>query len=237
MNSAKWEKFSDGPLTIAALIFLVAYAWQVLGDLSGSAYTVTQVVMWITWGVFGIDYVIGLCLARQRGRWFLRHLLDLAIVLLPILRPLRLLRLVALLTVFQRVAGTNLRGRVAVYIVGSTFALILLSGLAMLDAERHAIDTHITSYGDALWWASATVTTVGYGDVYPVTVTGRFIAVGLMLSGIALLGMVTATLASWLVQRVAEQDEAAQVATRREVSELAGQVEELTRLLKDRKAL
>jgi hypothetical protein len=68
----------------------------------------------------------------------------------------------------------------------------------MIDAERDAPDASIAIMGDALWWA---ITTVGYGDRYPTTTTGRAIAVELMMAGIALLGVVTATLASWLVDR------------------------------------
>ncbi|EME62530.1 ion transport protein, partial [Rhodococcus ruber BKS 20-38] len=123
------------------------------------------------------------------------------------LRPLRLLRLVTLLGVVHRSVGTALRGRVIVYASGSTALLLVVSSLAMLDAERTAPDATITTYPDALWWSAVTVTTVGYGDFAPVTATGRLIAVALMIAGIALLGVVTATLASWLVERVGEQDE------------------------------
>ena len=101
----------------------------------------------------------------------------------------------------------------------------------MLDAERNYPDASITTFGDALWWACTTITTVGYGDRYPVSVTGRFIAVALMLGGIALLGTITATIASWLVQRVTEQDQASQAATRQQVDKLSRQVQVLQDLL------
>ncbi len=83
-----------------------------------------------------------------------------------------------------------------------------------------------------------TVTTVGYGDTYPVTTTGRFVAGGLMLAGIALLGVVTASLASWLVERVADVEEESQAATRRDVEALSNEVAalraEIARLADDR---
>ncbi len=81
-----------------------------------------------------------------------------------------------------------------------------MGALAMLDAERDGRGP-IQSFGDALWWALETITTVGYGDMYPATVEGRFVAVGLMLSGIAVIGVVTATFASWLLERVEEIEE------------------------------
>jgi voltage-gated potassium channel len=72
-----------------------------------------------------------------------------------------------------------------------------------------------------------TVTTVGYGDRYPVTTEGRFIAGGLMLAGVALLGIVTASLASWLIDRVREVEEEAQAATRADVAALTAEVRAL----------
>ncbi len=78
-----------------------------------------------------------------------------------------------------------------------------------------------------------TVSTVGYGDRFPLTGTGRFVAAGLMLAGIALLGVVTASLASWLLERVAEVEEASQAATRRDVEELTAEVAALREALSD----
>ena len=106
----------------------------------------------------------------------------------------------------------------------------------MLDAERNAVGAKITTFPDALWWSATTVTTVGYGDTVPVTGAGRLVAVGLMVGGIALLGAVTATLASWIIQRVAQDDEANQSATRTQVAELTAQIAALrTELAGDHK--
>jgi voltage-gated potassium channel len=78
--------------------------------------------------------------------------------------------------------------------------------VAVLDAERSEPSASIKNFGDAVWWAVTTITTVGYGDRYPVTGTGRVAGVGLMLGGIALLGVVTAALASWFVEHVTRQE-------------------------------
>lgn len=106
-------------------------------------------------------------------------------------------------------AGESLRGRVATYVAGSAALLVFVGALAVLDAEQSVPDAKILTFGDALWWAVATITTVGYGDLYPVTAVGRFVAAALMLSGIAVLGVVTASIASWLVQRVSATTETA----------------------------
>ncbi len=148
-----------------------------------------------------------------------------------LLRPLRLLRLVTLLSVLNRTGSQGLRGRVVTYAAGGTTLLVLCGALAITDAERSQTGATITSFGDALWWAVSTMTTVGYGDTYPITTTGRVVAAFLMLGGIAVLGVVTATLASWLVERVTEANEAEQAATRAQVLELSNQVGQLQRTL------
>ena len=159
------------------------------------------------------------------------HLLDLAVIALPILRPLRLLRLVMLLKALNRGATNSLRGRIAVYVAGGTALLLFCGALAILDAERGHPGANIESFGDAAWWAVVTVSTVGYGDRYPVTAEGRAVALGLMLGGVALLGVVTASIASWLIARVQEVENVAEAATRADVAALAARVEELHRVL------
>src|SRR5664279_5598603 len=202
-------RLTEIPLLVSAIAFLVAYAWAVLAQLQGGWSTLVAAVMTLSWAIFVVDYFVRLFLAKDKRKWFVRNLLDLAIVVLPMLRPLRLLRLVAVLAVFQRIGGTHLVGRVVLYVSVSTVMLIFVGSLAMLSVERHQPGATITSYGDALWWAVVTMTTVGYGDMYPVSAEGRLIAVALMVGGIALLGVVTATAATWLIQKVSEQRDSA----------------------------
>ena len=170
-------------------------------------------VIAITWAMFGLDYVVRVYLTDQRKRYVLHHAHDLVILVIPVLRPLRLLRLLVLLRVLSRQAADSLRGRVAVYVSASAVLVIFCSGLAIRDAERGHHHANITSFGDALWWSVTTVTTVGYGDHYPVTTEGRFVAVGVMLAGIALIGVVTASFASWLIDRVRKVETESQAAT------------------------
>jgi voltage-gated potassium channel len=112
------------------------------------------------------------------------------------------------ISVLNRQLRNDVRGRVIVYVV-STVALVgFVSSLAVLEAERDAPNATITTFGDAVWWTLTTISTVGYGDRYPVTLEGRIVAASLMVAGIALLGVVTASIASWFVEnlrRAAEQ--------------------------------
>jgi voltage-gated potassium channel len=229
----RWEAAADWPLTVAAVVFLAAYAWPILEPDLGSPWRGwCRAVTWLAWALFAIDYVVRLALSRQRLLFVRRNVPDLAVVALPLLRPLRLLRLLTLLSVLNRYAGASLRGRVAVYVAGSTSLVLFVASLAVLDAERGREGSNIETFGDALWWAMTTVTTVGYGDRFPVTGTGRAIAFGLMLAGIALLGVVTASLASWLIEKVQQVEEEAQTATRRDVAALAAEVSELREALR-----
>ena len=219
-----WERRSEWPLTAIALAFLAVYAWEVIAGLRGAARAGTELAMDVMWAVFIADYLVRLALAPQRGRWFVRHLFDLAVVALPVLRPLRLVRLIALIGVLHRGAGMALRGRITAYTAGGVTLLVVVSSLAVLDAERGAPGTPIRTYGEAVWWALATITTVGYGDLAPVTAVGRWAAVLLMIGGVALAGVVTATLASWIVSLVAEESAEQEAATRAQVEVLQRQV-------------
>ncbi|WP_203416590.1 potassium channel family protein [Jiangella ureilytica] len=224
----RWEQRTEWPLMAAALLFLVSYAWPILDpDLSPGLVAACAAVGWATWAVFGLDYLVRIALAEHRGRFVAHNLVDLAVVALPLLRPLRLLRVLTMLRFLNRSAATAFRGRVIIYVTGAAALLIFVAALAVLEAERLHPEATITEFGDAAWWALTTMTTVGYGDHVPVTGTGRVVASALMLGGIALLGTVTATLASWIVQRIAENDTSEQAATRAQVEALAVEIRAL----------
>ncbi|MBT9257509.1 potassium channel family protein [Phycicoccus sp. MAQZ13P-2] len=237
VRRARWESATEWPLTAAALFFLVAYAWPILDPtLSGGWLTALEVLSWTAWAAFLVDYLVRLRLASHKVEFVRHNLLDLAVVVLPLLRPLRLLRLVTLLAVLNRKAGGSLRGRVSVYVAGAAVMVILVASLAELQAERGAPGALIRTFGDALWWAATTVTTVGYGDLHPVTTQGRWVAVGLMLAGIALIGVVTATFASWLIEQVQDIEEASRAATAQDVETLSEQITRLQRTVDELRA-
>jgi voltage-gated potassium channel len=233
MTQQRYRDLAEWPLMATALVFLAAYAWQVIGRFEGSRADWLEIVMWMTWCVFVLDYVANLWLAENRRQWFIRNLHELVIVAVPFFRPLRLLRLVTLLSVMHRTVGETLRGRVVTYVAGSAALLVFVGALAVLDVEQWAPDAKILTFGDALWWATSTITTVGYGDMYPVTPIGRLVATALMMSGIAVLGVVTASIASWLVQRVEDTAESVAEAVeepmRVEVAELVAEIALLRR--------
>ena len=117
----------------------------------------------------------------------------------------RLLSLAVVIKVLQRAVGDTIRGRVIVYTACGAVLIVYAASLAILEIERQHPGAKIATFGDAVWWSITTVTTVGYGDLSPVTGMGRVVAVALMLAGISLVGIITATLASWIVQRVSQR--------------------------------
>ena len=143
-------------------------------------------------------------------------------------RPLRLLRLVKVLHVLGRTSGMAVRGKLTVYTIGSVSMLIYVSALAVYAVERGAEGSSITDFPTALWWAFVTATTVGYGDHTPVTVYGKLVAVGLMFTGIALIGMITAMLASWIVDQVNAEAEEREEEAQSETDRLRRDIRELT---------
>lgn len=223
----RWEAATYWPLTVAALAFLVAYTFHVIGDLRGVWAVVTTTVVTVTWVMFIGDYLARLLMSRPRGLWIRKHLFDIAIVMLPTLRPIRLLGALTRLSSFSRTAGSSLRAGLLIYGAGAALLLIWQAALAVLAAERHAPGATITSFGDAVWWAFCTVTTVGYGDFVPVTVQGRVVAVLLMLGGVVLVGLIVATFSSWVVERAGRGHEEQLPASRADVHEVLREIDEL----------
>ena len=247
-KTQQWSERTEKPLLVAALIFLVVITIPLYyPDLPGpvrSLLTGVDVVVWVT---FVVDYLVRLRLAERRGRFLRDHFLDLLVLAVPFLRPLRLVRAIGLFGSITQRAGRTSQGRTTRQVFLAAAALVVLAGGLVLDAERDRADANIRTPGDALWWAVSTVTTVGYGDRYPTTGLGRVVAALLMLVGVALLGVVSGGIATTFLRQftslgdldesVEELDEAVEVVIDQEgltllaLAEVNGRLERLERLL------
>ncbi|MFE3760659.1 potassium channel family protein [Streptomyces sp. NPDC059104] len=221
-RQARWERRTQVPLLVLAVAFAVAYAVPIVApDAGEGVHRACTHAEWVVWAAFAVDYMVRLGLATDRRVFVRTHWLDLAAVVLPLVQPLRLLRLVATLMLVGRRARMAPQVRLTTYVAGAVVGLLMFGSLAVLSVERDAPRGNIKNLGDAVWWSFTTMTTVGYGDHSPTTGLGRLIAVGLMLSGIALLGVVTANIAAWFIARFERDDqvERLQLAALRELQD------------------
>ncbi|MFE2148336.1 potassium channel family protein [Streptomyces sp. NPDC059456] len=223
----RWERRSQTPLLVLAVAFAVAYAVPiVVPDANARVHRACTVTEWVVWGAFAADYLMRLGLSTAKRAFVRTHWLDLGAVLLPMFQPLRLLRLVSTLLLVGRRARMAPQIRLTTYVAGAVVGLLMFGSLAVLSVERDAPKGNIKNLGDAVWWSFTTMTTVGYGDHSPTTGLGRIIAVGLMLSGIALLGVVTANIAAWFISRF-ERDDRVERAQTAAIAELSAEVRAL----------
>ena len=139
--------------------------------------------------------------------------------LLRILRALRATRVLSKVMMQQRRQSTSFA---AAFIA---FLLILGASTAILHFET-APESNIKSAGDAVWWAFTTVTTVGYGDRFPISTAGRVIAVLLMTAGVGLFGVFSASLAAWFLVPEGEAAESEIAGLREEIAALRRAIED-----------
>jgi voltage-gated potassium channel len=209
---------TDVPLLVLAVLWLPLLLIPLVIKIPPATAGVMQTIDDLVWGVFVTEYLIRFYLAPSRWRFFWRHLIDLAVIVLPALRALRVFRLVRLLRPLMAtragLTATSALRRIRELFTHRGLHLVLLAVLGVilmcaaleLAFEQHAPGATIRGFGDALWWAIVTVTTVGYGDKVPVSAGGKGVAVILMITGIGLVGVLSATVASYFVEQRAGQD-------------------------------
>lgn len=195
-----WEKKAEKPMMLLSLIFAVIIVLPSADSLAPSWKHWLSHIDLAIWIIFGIDYFGKLLISNDRTRFVKTHLFELAIVVLPFARPLRLLRLIPLVGYFLRMSQHRLSGRLLQFALLAAVLIVVASASIMFEIERHAPNPNIHSFGDALWWSVASITTVGYGDLYPTTGAGRSLAAVVLVAGIGVIGIVTASIAATFVR-------------------------------------
>jgi voltage-gated potassium channel len=216
---ATWRRRTDIPLLLLAVGSLPLLLLEVVSDrLTKTDQNFITTVNVLVFIAFAVDYLVELSITKKRVTFVRTQWASLLIVvsqflaLLPalgflgILRGARALRIaVTVIRVIGIGAASKKRGRrffkekaasVAFGLAGFT---LISSAVAFTIAEDVGDQRRIQSFFDALWWSAATITTVGYGDIYPVTAAGRVIAVFTMVVGISTLAVVTARIAQFLI--------------------------------------
>jgi voltage-gated potassium channel len=207
----RFEKVTEFPLLVLAIAMIPLIAIPMTMELDPA---VRRAIAWSDtgiWIVFGVELSVRTYLVERRIAYLTRHWFDVLIVALPFLRPLRVvrsaraLRLVRVIRVGPFAARTWASGHALLKRRGLQW--VLLGGLAVVFTSAGAVTVFehdsggsIHNYGTGLWWAISTITTVGYGDTFPVSPQGRVVAVILMVVGITFFSWITANVAAFLVE-------------------------------------
>jgi voltage-gated potassium channel len=207
----RFEKATELPLLVLAIAMIPLIAIPMTMDLDPAARRAIEWSDTGIWIAFGAELSFRTYLVERRSAYLTRHWFDVLIVALPFLRPLRVvrsaraLRLVRVARLGPFAARTWASGRALLKRRGLQW--VMLGGLATMFAAAGAVTVfehdsggNIQNYGTGLWWAISTITTVGYGDTFPVSPQGRAVAVILMVVGITFVSWFTANVAAFLVE-------------------------------------
>lgn len=203
---ASIERWTEWPQTILAVALIPILLIPHLTNVSAATRSTLDDLDYLIWGFFLADLLVCVAIAPRRLRYLRHHWVDVVLVALPMIRPLRAVRsfrLVRALSATDRVmigARRIFVHRGLHYIMLSAIVIIVTAGAIAPILERDAAGSTIRSFPDGIWWAVSTVTTVGYGDVYPKTAMGRGLGVALMLIGVGLFGVITANLSAFFIE-------------------------------------
>ncbi|MBM7702029.1 potassium channel family protein [Metabacillus iocasae] len=189
------------------ILFVLALISFVLTWSEEGRYHLLDTFVWIT---FVIDISVRFFSAPRKWEYIKRNPLDIIAVIpldnvFQLSRVVRLIRALRLLIIIRRYAlpvaqALNKYGLSKA--LSAVTILIFLTSIPIVHFEPS-----ITNYSDAIWWSIVTATTVGYGDISPETLVGRFIAILLMLFGIGLIGMITGSITSYFLSEENNPDE------------------------------
>ena len=196
----------DHFLMILGFAYLGIYSVQVLANPPSEVFMALEIGGWIIYVLFLLDLlariIVWLPQFRRLSGWLQftkENWLAIVAAAIPALRSFRVLRVLIVLRGVAPYVQSRM-AKVAVMVGVALPLIVFTASLSVLEAERGDPDAFIQSFGDALWWSMVTVTTVGYGDLFPVTADGRFVGTFLIFTGIGLFSTVTALIASWVMK-------------------------------------
>jgi len=234
---------------ILSIYVLVALFIESVYDLPRDTLEVLRFMDHIICLFFLTDFIIRFRRAKSKKKFMRWGWIDLlsSIPMLDVFRYGRIIRVVRVLRILRAVRSTKLilyylfrnKTQGTFSLVSSVSILLVIFGaIAMLQLEKGVEGSNIQNAHDALWWAFVTITTVGYGDFYPVTFEGRIIAAILMTAGVGLFGTFTGFVASWFLEEDEDkQDQHIITNLRSEVNDLNTKLDQLTILIQKQNKL
>lgn len=199
----------DLPMAILALVALVLILIDLTTEISAAWRTRINIVFWFVWSAFLLEYIAKLLLSENKRTYIRTHWIELATLMVPFLRILRVFRVVRLtrsvavlrLLLYSRFGISEL-GKILshrVFYLSIVTAIVILSGaVGIYILEVNAPGTQTRSFNDALWMSAALVTTVA-SDIWPTTAGGRVLAFILMLYSMVVFGYLAASIAAFFV--------------------------------------
>ena len=210
-RNTNYEFFIISLTGFSVFLILFQYYYDPLGQVLVAVFVFDYIVSII----LTVDFAIRIKKSKQGYKYFLTHLYEIP-ALIPLytltmletdtvygagLKSLRLVQIFRFMHVLSRtlIMMDEIKNRI-LYVVLLSLITVTMGAFTMYVVEHNAPNSKITSLGDAFWWAAVTVTTVGYGDVYPVTVEGRVIATIIMVIGIAILSILISTVGAQFIE-------------------------------------
>ena len=219
-----------------SLYALGALAVQTLAPLPPGTRQILEYADTGVCGLFFLDFLIQLARAPNKWAYFSRWgWIDLlsSVPMVDALRVGRLARVLRILRVLRGVRSTKLiasliieRRAQGAFLAAALLAILLVvfASIAVLQFEAGLEEANIRSAADALWWSVVTITTVGYGDRFPITSEGRAVAALLMVSGVGLFGTLSGFLAAWFLAPPAQEQH-------NELEQIRAELAEMRRIL------
>jgi voltage-gated potassium channel len=196
----EWQKKTAGISIGASLIFTISFIYPIYWYPVGSHIkSLCEFINYATWILFALDYAYQVRLSQDKKKFIRTHFFQLLLVALPFFRPLRELRILAFTAQVGSRSKKSLIKSIPLVMSGAAVLMIVVMGAAILDIERGAPGATIKTPMDALWWGLVTVTTIGYGDKFPVTTEGRLVAGILIIFGVGMISALTASYAAWIM--------------------------------------
>ena len=200
MTLTQWQKKMALPTLILSLIYTASFVYPIYWySVSHSVKVLCLIVNYVSWVAFAVDYLIQLKLVPDNKKYLKTHIVELLLVLVPFFRPLRALRALVFTTQASIRSRQTFIKSIPLVMTGAAIVMIVIMGAAILDIERNAPGSNIHTPMDALWWGLVTITTIGYGDKFPVTTEGRLVAGILIIFGVAMISTLTGSFAAWIL--------------------------------------
>lgn len=197
-----WEDRSAWPMFLLSLVFFAATLWLFADEtLRAEWKALLSLVIVVLWVLFIADYVVRFALSTDRRRFLRRRWFEALSLFVPYLRPFVIIVYIWRLPWFRAEAARQ-RIRMVITVVSFSLLFVYTASSLVWLVEHRDPHANIVNLGDAIWWGFTTISTVGYGDFVPVTVAGRVIAVGLMMGGLIVLGVTSATIISLLNDQI-----------------------------------